>query len=460
MFSSLRSRLLQSYLLVIFSVLLVVTASLLIYLARNPRLSREAESTLTLAANSIGRQSLAIRDVEDLKRVVQVADEAITARVLVFNDAGDILADSREDIEAPFDPIPFSGEHGNRPELANFTDENGQNWLFVRRNLQGRFTLVLASPRPSAPLLAIFTDEFFLPLMQAGLLALVLSIILAFLMARWIAGPLQGISEAAYDVAQGELSQIEPKGPKEVRNLGLAFNEMSRQVDAGRQSMQDFVANVSHDLKTPLTSIHGFGQAILDGTASNDDDLEHAAKVIVSEADRMNRLVDELLDSARFESGIANLTIEAIRVSNLLEDVAERFALKAEKAGVAIELDFDELPGIQGDEDRLHQVFSNLLENALAHTPKNGRILISASANGAMLDISVSDTGKGISSAELPRIFERFYQVDKARSEGAGRGSGLGLSIVRQIVEAHGGSIKAESVEGRGSQFTVKLPIS
>ena len=460
MFSSLRSRLLQSYLLVIFLVLIVVTASLLVYLAQNPRFNREAESRLAIAANSLSRQSLAFHDREDLAQLVSAADENLDARVLVFNSSGETLADSRSNIEASFGHIPFSGQQSGRPDIADFIDENGREWLFIRRNLPGRFTLILATLRPTAPLLALFTDEFFLPLMRAGLLALTLSIVLAFLMARWIAGPLQGISEAANDVAQGKMTQIEPRGPKEVRNLSLAFNDMSRQVDASRQSIQDFVANVSHDLKTPLTSIHGFGQAILDGTSSSGKDLKQAANIIVNEADRMNRLVDELLDSARFDSGIAHLTIEKIQMSNILEDLAERISLKAKNAGVRIDLEIEDLPVIQGDEDRLTQVFSNLLDNAFKNTPEKGRILISGIASSSMLEITISDTGKGIPSHELKRVFERFYQVDKARSEGASRGFGLGLSIVRQIIEAHGGYIEAESVEGQGSRFIIKLPIS
>ncbi len=460
MFSSLRSRLWLTYLLIVISVLVVVTASLLFYLARNPRLSREAESNLSLAASSINRLNFTARNLEELERLVLDADQALNTRVLVFNAQGIVLADSRAQSEASFSNIPFSGQQHNQRDLSNFQDEDGQEWFFIRRNIQGRNTLVLATQRPAAPLLSLFTDEFFRPLMQAGLLALFLSLLLAYLMARWIAGPLQGILLASQGVAQGEMTQIEPSGPQEVRNLSRAFNEMSRQVDASRKAQQDFVANVSHDLKTPLTSIHGFGQAILDGTAKSGQKLKHAAKVIVSEADHMTRLVEELLDSARFESGIVKIEFGPIKISALLKDLVERFSLKAKKAEVNLELKLQEIPEIQGDADRLNQALSNLIENALKHTPREGTIQIAAQSIATNVEISISDTGAGIPQDELPRIFERFYQVDKVRPEGKGRGSGLGLSIARQIIEAHHGSIRVESIEGQGSRFIVALPLS
>ena len=172
----------------------------------------------------------------------------------------------------------------------------------------------------------------------------------------------------------------------------------------------------------------------------------------------MDRLVEDLLDAARLDSGTAQFKREKVRLANLLEAVAERFSLAADEKGVELRLDVDELPDINGDEDRLNQVFGNLVENALKHTPKGGVVAIGAESGRAFVEISVSDSGVGIPEEDLPRIFERFYQVDKSRSEG--QGTGLGLSITRQIVEAHGGRIRAESVEGKGSRFLVRLPKS
>ncbi len=447
--------------LVVLAVLVIVTSSLLVFLARNPQLVREAESQLQVAASSIGRMSPNMRSSSDLEAAVIDADQALGARVLLFNSQGELVADSQADSQPAFESPSLRQQpaNGGPRTLGLLIDENGQEWNYVSRNVQSRFTLVLARMRPSSPLQAILEEDLFQPLVQAGLLALGLSIVFSFLLARWIERPLKGISQATRNVASGAYSQVEPEGPSEVKRLIQAFNAMSKQVQNSRQSQQDFVANVSHDLRTPLTSVRGFGQAILDGTASKGKDLEHAAEVIVAESERMNRLVEELLDVARFDAGTVKLNLERINLASLLDSLADRFSLRAKEAGIQLKVEFGDLPEIQGDEDRLIQAFSNLIENAINHTPQEGWVLISAQDTQGQIKVAVSDTGRGIPAEDIDRIFERFYQVDKARTKEKGSGSGLGLSIVKQIIEAHQGRIWAESVEGKGSRFVVQLPI-
>jgi signal transduction histidine kinase len=291
------------------------------------------------------------------------------------------------------------------------------------------------------------------------------------MMAYWIAHPLERVARAAEDVAGGTYDQqLEIDAPTEVARLATSFNRMARQVKATLQSQRDLVANVSHDLRTPLTSIQGFSQALLDGTARDPAAQQQAAAIINEEARRMRRLVDDLLDLARLEAGQVSLAREPVDVAGLLRACAARLALQAEQVGVDLKVQVaPSLPVVMGDPDRLGQVFGNLADNALKyarHASGGGQVVLQAEQRDRLLVCSVIDNGPGIAAEDLPRIFERFYQVDRSRARRAAStsyammgGTGLGLAIAREIVRAHGGRIWAESVEGLGSRFTVELPI-
>ncbi len=296
----------------------------------------------------------------------------------------------------------------------------------------------------------------------AGAVALALSVVVAGLMAYSVARPLERIAQAAEEIAAGGYDQeLDISAPAEVARLATSFNSMARRVEATLQSQRDFVANVSHDLKTPLTSIQGFSQALMDGTARDEEARQRAAGIIHEEAGRMRRLVADLLDLAQLEAGQVALAREPVDVRKVLQTCADRFALQSERSEVSLELDAPaELPAVMGDADRLGQVFGNLVDNALKHAAQTGggHVTLSAESRDGRVLCSVTDNGPGIPAEELPRIFERFYQVDKSRSR-RGSGSGLGLAIVQEIVRAHGGQVRAESVEGLGTRFTVELPV-
>ena len=460
MFGSLRSRLWLSYLLVISLVLLVVTLALLLFLVRNPRLTREAENSLLLAANALQRQRVEINADGNLSDTVQRADELLDVRVLIYNAQGSLLADSRAETEATFPDLQHFATRDRGPEIADFRDSDNQDWLYTQRNLPRRFTLLVATQRPAAPILSILSDEFFFPIIRAGLLALLLSILLSFLVARWIADPLQRITSASQEIGKGKMSQIKPSGPREVQSLARSFNEMSRQLNASKESQRDFVSNVSHELKTPLTSVQGFAQAIMDGTVKSGDTLQQAGQVIYNEAGRMHRLVIDLLDLARLDAGTAELEYAPVDIVDLLRGVIVRFAPQAQSAELNFEMETIEVPQIMGDQDRLAQVFNNLVENAIKFTPNGGTIRLGAEITSKFLEVSVSDTGQGIPKDEAERIFERFYQIDKSRSGGRDRGVGLGLPIARQIMLAHSGDIRVESSLRQGSRFLVRLPLN
>lgn len=339
-------------------------------------------------------------------------------------------------------------------------DEQGGRWLQARTLLPNGSTLLIAAPRPTVKLLNIFADEILLPVLEGGAVALVLSLILAFALSRWVADPLQSLVIAARKFPSETTAPVPARGPHEVQDLTRAFNSMVTRVHATQKSQRDFVANVSHELKTPLTSIQGFAQSLLDGAADSSEARRQAAQIIHDEAGRMHRLALDLLDLARLEGGTADLNMTSVDMHGLLRNIAEKFSLQAQKANVDLRLDTAELPSIVGDGDRLAQVFTNLIDNALKFTPANGIVTVSAKNAGAWLEVAVADSGVGVSEEALPRLFDRFYQVDSSRAGGESHGAGLGLAIAREIVQAHGGKIGVQSSVGHGTTFTISLPLA
>jgi two-component system sensor histidine kinase ResE len=283
------------------------------------------------------------------------------------------------------------------------------------------------------------------------------------MLSRSVADPLQQVIAAARNYPSDDLKPLEPRGPHEVQDLTRAFNSMIERVHSSQRSQRDFVANVSHELKTPLTSIQGFAQAILDDTADTPEARKQAAQIIYNESARMHRLALDLLDLARLEAGTADLKMSTVDVGALLRGIVEKFTPQASKADVDLQVNIqNELPALIADGDRLAQVFTNLVDNALKFTPANGQVTLSAKKAGAELELSVADSGIGVESEALSRLFDRFYQVDASRSRagGAGHGAGLGLAIVKEIVQAHGGKIGVRSQAGHGTTFTIHLPLA
>jgi two-component system, OmpR family, phosphate regulon sensor histidine kinase PhoR len=221
---------------------------------------------------------------------------------------------------------------------------------------------------------------------------------------------------------------------------------------------RDFISNISHELRTPLASLRALADTLRDGALEDPTAARHFLDLIDTEVTDMTQMVQELLDLSRIEAGVAELNPRPTAVADLLAGPVERLQPQATRAGLTLTLDVPaDLPPVRADAQRLGQVITNLLHNAIKFTPGGGAITVVAKADAGEVVIAVRDTGVGISADDLPRIFERFYKADRARSGG---GSGLGLAIARHIVEAHHGRIWAESVEGRGSTFYVALPVA
>ena len=488
---NLRLRLLASYLILILVTLSVIALALIVLIGNRvapPQPTYERLAALTQGLNYIDAISDIAADpnrrflqeqVHELLAVFARTRNVRTLHVLLTQDKPTLLYDSARRFEAG-DVIHLQGDNFRSKPLANilsggskqffgrFDDPDGGEWLyggvvfghrrFFAQRVDHNDLWLLAEPQPTVSLqetLAVFSSALAPPLIHAGIAGFVFAIIMAALISRNIARPLQRAANAATAVARGDYSaRASVSGPPEARALAKSFNRMAAEVLATNSAQRDFLSNVSHDLKTPLTSIQGYAQAIIDGAA---EDTDAAARIIYEEAGRLNRMVVELTDLERLQAGRLSMASDDIDMAQLSEGVVQRLNMVAEKQGVRIESSVEAVPLVVGDGDRLAQVLTNLISNALNFTSAGGVVRVSVERGGAGAVVSIRDSGIGIPREELPRVFERFYQVDKAR--GPQRGTGLGLAIAREIVEAHGGRITVNS-RGRdkGAEFRVWLP--
>jgi histidine kinase len=302
---------------------------------------------------------------------------------------------------------------------------------------------------------ASFNDALTYALLASGLAALLVSLFFS----RSVVAPLRAMMKASQRIAEGHYDErVRITGSDELAQLGERFNSMTERLEQTETMRRQLLGDVSHELRTPLTAIGGYMEGLIDGvlpaTPETYEQVRH-------EALRLGRLVDDLQELSRVESGSFQLDLRPLSLSAPLETTAKRLSRQFDEKGVALSLSLPpELPPVLADEDRLTQVLTNLLGNALAYTPAGGEVSVSAQRAGGEVWVSIKDSGVGIPAEHLAHIFDRFYRVDASRSRGAGGGSGIGLTIARRLVEAHGGRIWAESEgEGKGSVFTFTLPV-
>ncbi|MFC7371358.1 two-component system histidine kinase PnpS [Fictibacillus iocasae] len=239
-----------------------------------------------------------------------------------------------------------------------------------------------------------------------------------------------------------------------LRGIVLVFHDIS-EMKKLEQMRKDFVANVSHELKTPITSLKGFAETLLDGAGENPEYRKKFLTIILNESERLQSLIQDLLDLSKTEQGF-KLDWQPVTLSLLVKETMEMLEKKAGEKGIALDFSSKGDTMMDGDAPRIKQIIINLISNSLTYTPAGGRVAIDVKDEGSSVLLSVSDTGIGISEDEISRIFERFYRVDKARSRNSG-GTGLGLAIVKHLVEAHHGTIDVKSAVGKGSTFTIRF---
>ena len=291
-----------------------------------------------------------------------------------------------------------------------------------------------------------------------GLLAVAIALLLSFVLSRRILAPVKALSQAARRLGKGDFSQrVHFRDKGEVGELAQSFNSMANDLERTEQLRRNMVADVAHELRTPLSNLSGYLEAIRDGVIKPDSDTVNS---LVEEASSLSRLVDDLQELSLSDAGELKLLCQNEDVAALIKQAVAARQPQAAAKGLRLAVSLPEkLPLISIDSHRIKQVLRNLLENAVAHTSRGGSITIKVWQQDNQVKTSVVDTGEGIPAEDLPNIFERFYRVDKSRTRATG-GSGLGLTIAKRLVEAHGGRIEVESEMGKGSTFTFTLPVS
>ena len=295
--------------------------------------------------------------------------------------------------------------------------------------------------------------SIFVTSLVVGLLAL----IFGSLLFRQITSPLQMLSQAAEAIAGGELGRrVEVRSDDEIGRVARSFNQMAESLAQADVQRRNIIADIAHELRTPLTVIQGNLEALMDGVYDLTPEnvaAVHRQTVVLS------RLVADLRDLALAEAGQLRLERQPISLSEVIAQVSEGLEAQARGKGVTLKFEMSNtLPLVEADEQRIAQVLFNMMSNALRHTPSGGTITTSAESRDGRVLVNVRDTGTGIPPEDLPHVFERFYRADRSRARATG-GSGLGLTIAKQIVEAHGGQIWARSWLGAGSTFTFSLPL-
>ncbi len=301
-----------------------------------------------------------------------------------------------------------------------------------------------------------------------ALIVALLAGLVAILFSRTITRPLAKLTGAARVLAGGNYgARVETGAQGELGELASSFNEMAARLQQDVEELRqqelrrrELIMNITHDLATPLTAIAGLGEALADGISQNREDFQVTGRIIMRETLRLRRLVKDLHMMAKAEAGAMQPQRRAVRLAPLVDEVFATLIPEFERVDVEPRNNIPyNLPAVWADPDMLARVFDNLCSNALRYTPAGGHISIDAEQQGTMLHISVTDSGQGIPTEALPRIFDRFYRADPSRQITTG-GSGLGLAIVRAIVETHGGSVRAENVQGGGARISFTLPLA
>jgi signal transduction histidine kinase len=282
---------------------------------------------------------------------------------------------------------------------------------------------------------------------------------------------LQQLQEAARDIGAGQVGVRAPEsGGDEVTALSHAFNEMAGQLEQRTRALEtadrtrrQLLADVSHELTTPLAAILGYVETLrMSDIALDDATRSRYLRIVNDEADRLEHIIGDLLDLARLEGGGGSLRQEPVSVSHLLERVRHRHAPTVAERKITLTTHQEPMVGLLvGDQNRLEQALQNLVANAVRHTPDGGTVTVTARTDGSTVTLRVDDTGPGIPEDQLQRVFDRFYKVDESRTgTDLPSGSGLGLSIVQALVTRHGGSVSAGNVPGGGARFEIVLPVS
>jgi signal transduction histidine kinase len=365
-------------------------------------------------------------------------------RIILTDTAGLVVADSQGELLGE----SYEADTSGRPMLPPW-EKGAIGMLFINQGASSEIDLA------SLQIVGRTIGRFFI---WGGLLAVAIALLLTFILSRRILAPVKALTHAARRLGKGDFSQrVHFRDKGEVGELAQSFNSMADDLEHAEQLRQNMVADVAHELRTPLSNLSGYLEAIRDGVMKPD---ASTIRSLEEEATLLSRLVDDLQELSLAEAGELKLDCQVEDIAELIKQTVTAVRAQAMAKGVSVSIDLpDKLPTANIDSHRISQVLRNLLENAVVHTSQGDTITVTSWQQDNLVKVSVADTGEGIPAEDLPNIFERFYRVDKSRTRATG-GTGLGLTIAKRLVEAHGGKIEVESELRQGSTFTFALPIA
>jgi two-component system phosphate regulon sensor histidine kinase PhoR len=432
------------------------------------KISQRLESNAVLAGETF-RKDFHEGDIPGIQNRAKTLASELHLRITVIDKQGKVVADSERD--------PASMEnHGNRVEFTEAVEKGvGESTRlsgtlnFPMKYVAVRITDdsdIIGVVRIAVPLSEVQLE--LRPLYRAAILGAVVAIcaaaIIAYLMAHNISWPIRRMKRIAERISKGDFGEkIIIKGNNELAELAESLNTMANELQVKMERMKhmdrvrsDFVANVSHELKTPLTAIRGFVETLEDGAINDKTNATRFLAIIKKHTQRLGNIIDDLLRLSELESG-GRIEMAELDLKGLVDEVVMGFghSLNAKRQELSVEAEGGDFVTL-GDRAKLEQVFVNLIDNAIKYTKEGGQIKVRLAADGDCLTVAVEDNGIGIPKDDVERVFERFYRVDKAHSRKVG-GTGLGLSIAKHIVLVHNGQIRIESEPGRGTKVIVTL---
>ncbi len=481
--TSLKSKLVLSYLLVILGTVLVL--SLAVSLAvqnyiRNQQLEYLRESASYLA-----------REAEDRYQYNGSWNNVVFSSVAPTQPVLLILVDAKDNPLLCSQPDDFDGSNCSNPQINHelssslqgqntasgdieiSTRDGNSSFIYISMPLkagdQTIGALFLTTQPQSSPGRGGLLPQINRSILVAGLIVAAIAALCSYLLVRRFMRPVEFLTLAAERMKDGNYTQRvpSPNSQDELGQLAQTFNEMASTIEADVTELRrqdevrrDLIANIAHDLATPLTAIQGLSEALADDVISDPTARQETAQLIGREVQRLRRMVADVRQMTSLEAGQTALDIAPLDLQSLVDETLLVLKPECEQMGITLYNDVPEdIPQVQADSDRVIQVLLNLLDNARRHTPEGGSIRVGGRIQDGSVTVWISDTGSGIDPADLPHIFERFYRVDPSRTTATG-GSDLGLSIVKAIITAHGGTISAESTPGKGTRITFTLPIA
>ena len=447
------------YLLVLVVLLGSLSAIVYFYLSRS--LYQNLDSSLELRST----QLQSISTIVDSIRQGEFQEELGEIVVLCFYSGGELTIVSPMDISITLDNEFIAQAIGGESSFITVSTTEGEGVRlyavpFLPEGPGGRPNI-----EPSAVIVGRSTKEIEQALdglVRTLTIAVPLTIVVAagggLFLARQALKPVDQISQTARDISERDLSQrIEVNTRDELGRLASTLNQMMERLQRAFRRQQQFTGDASHELRTPLAVIQAESSLALQKERAVSD-YQQSLETINQEAEHMSLIIDRLLTLARADAGTEQLASEEVNLGELIRDLSMEAEILCREKGLGFQLGVTHDLAVKGDKAMLRQLFINLLDNAIRYTPSGGTVSISSGTEGQMAVVVITDTGIGIPPEDIPFIFERFYRVDKARSR-AGGGIGLGLAICQHIAEAHGGRIDVESQVGKGSTFTVWLPL-